>query len=51
MLRASLKGYAKQQGINPVEWLEKADIDPQLRPETLAVEAFHRLTDVLKLSA
>jgi len=48
MLRASLKGFAKRQGVNPIEWLEKAKIDPQLRPETLPVTAFQTLAETLK---
>jgi 16S rRNA (adenine1518-N6/adenine1519-N6)-dimethyltransferase len=47
MLRASLKGFAKQNGIVVADWLEKADIDPQARPETLPVAAFQRLTEAL----
>ncbi len=47
MLRASLKSFAKQQGLDATDWLEKAEIDPQLRPETLPVSAFQRLTDAL----
>jgi len=48
MMRASLKGFAKQHGVNPIDWLEKAGIDPKLRPETLPVSAFHNLTNTLK---
>lgn len=45
MLRASLKGFAKQNDLIISEWLSAAEIDPQSRPETLPVEAFQRLAD------
>lgn len=48
MLRASLKSFAKQKNIDANEWLKRAEINPQLRPETLPVSAFHTLTDTLK---
>jgi len=48
MLRASLKGYAKQNGLVVSEWLGRAEIDPQARPETLPVGAFQRLADSTK---
>ncbi len=48
MLRASLKSFAKKHDLNATEWLEKAGIDPQARPETLPVAAFQRLADALK---
>ncbi len=46
MLRASLKGFAKQNGLQATEWLEEAEINPEARPETLPVQAFQRLTDI-----
>lgn len=48
MLRVSLKSFAKKHGMTATEWLEKAEIDPQLRPETLPVSDFQKLADVLK---
>lgn len=48
MLRASLKSFANKHDLNATEWLEKAGIDPQARPETLPVAAFQRLADALK---
>lgn len=47
MLRASLKGFAKQKQIDISDWLSMADVDPQARPETLAVRDFHALADAL----
>ena len=43
MLRASLKGFAKRKGLNLAEWLERANVDPQARPETISVETFQQL--------
>ncbi|WP_416877791.1 16S rRNA (adenine(1518)-N(6)/adenine(1519)-N(6))-dimethyltransferase RsmA [Litorimonas sp.] len=48
MLRVSLKSFAKKHGMTATEWLEKAEIDPQLRPETLPVSDFQKLADILK---
>lgn len=47
MLRVSLKSFAKKHGMTAAEWLEKAEIDPQLRPETLPVSDFQKLADCL----
>lgn len=47
MLRGSLKSFAKKHGMTATEWLEKAEIDPQLRPETLPVSDFQKLADCL----
>lgn len=47
MLRVSLKSFAKKHGMTATEWLEKAEIDPQLRPETLPVSDFQKLADCL----
>jgi len=47
MLRGSLKSFAKKHGMTATEWLEKAGIDPQLRPETLPVSDFQKLADCL----
>ena len=43
MLRASLKPYAKTYGLDMPDWLDRANIDPQARPETLSVAEFHAL--------
>jgi 16S rRNA (adenine1518-N6/adenine1519-N6)-dimethyltransferase len=48
MLRASLKGFAKQHNFSVADWLDAAQIDPQARPETLPVSAFQTLTHALK---
>lgn len=48
MLRVSLKSFAKKHGMTATEWLEKADIDPQLRPETLPVSNFQKLANIIK---
>ncbi|MEM8616000.1 MAG: 16S rRNA (adenine(1518)-N(6)/adenine(1519)-N(6))-dimethyltransferase RsmA [Pseudomonadota bacterium] len=48
MLRASLKGLAKQLGTKPADWLEKAAINPEARPETLDQSAFRRLARVYR---
>lgn len=45
MLRRSLKPMAAKHGTTAEAWLEACDIIPTKRPETLPVEAFHRLTD------
>lgn len=47
MLRASLKFYAKRQGLDLMEWLERAEIDPTARPETIDVAGFQRLVRAL----
>ncbi len=48
MLRASLKNIARANGIILTDWLAQADIDPQIRPETLDIAGFHRLTETFK---
>lgn len=48
MLRASLKPFAKRKGLNLLNWLEQANIDPTARPETLSVSQFQDLTRALK---
>ena len=48
MLRASLKNLAEQCGVNVTEWLKHANIDPQIRPETLDIDGFHRLCKTLR---
>lgn len=47
MLRKSLKNFAQQQGITAETWLERAGIEPTRRPETLSVQEFHQLTNLL----
>jgi len=44
MLRRSLKPFAKTHEVNLSEWLQAADINEELRPETLSTPDFHRLT-------
>ena len=44
MLRRSLKPFAKKHNIDLMNWLEAADIKEELRPETISVDDFHRLT-------
>ncbi|RKQ70785.1 dimethyladenosine transferase [Litorimonas taeanensis] len=48
MLRASLKGFAKQHNIDVLDWIEASNIDPRARPETLPVSAFQSLASTLK---
>jgi 16S rRNA (adenine1518-N6/adenine1519-N6)-dimethyltransferase len=43
MLSNSLKSVSEDVR----EWLDKAGIDPKRRPETLSVEEFARLADIL----
>lgn len=47
MLRKSLKPLAKANGLELETWLETANIEPTVRPETLSVMDFHRLSDAL----
>lgn len=47
MLRKSLKQLANAKNIALDEWLEKAEINPTDRPETVNVAGFHRLAEVL----
>ena len=47
MLRASLKSMAKKYGTNPIDWCVKCGVDPTVRPETLPVEAFQKLANIL----
>ncbi len=45
MIRASLKPYAKRHKLTLSDWLERAEVEPTARPETLPVTAFHRLVE------
>ncbi len=47
MLRKSLKQLAGANDILLDEWLEKADINPTDRPETVDIAGFHRLAETL----
>ncbi len=47
MLRKSLKQMANTHDIILEEWLEKAEINPTDRPETVDVKGFHRLAENL----
>ncbi|MEM7007250.1 MAG: 16S rRNA (adenine(1518)-N(6)/adenine(1519)-N(6))-dimethyltransferase RsmA [Pseudomonadota bacterium] len=44
MLRASLKIYAKQSGLDIAEWLNSAGINPEARAETIDQSGWRRLT-------
>ncbi|MEE9273458.1 MAG: 16S rRNA (adenine(1518)-N(6)/adenine(1519)-N(6))-dimethyltransferase RsmA [Robiginitomaculum sp.] len=46
MLRKSLQNLAKEYGVDLKVWLESANIDPTIRPETLDITGFHKLTSV-----
>ncbi|MEL7480825.1 MAG: 16S rRNA (adenine(1518)-N(6)/adenine(1519)-N(6))-dimethyltransferase RsmA [Pseudomonadota bacterium] len=43
MLRASLKSIAKDRDIDLGDWLEKAEITPEARPETIDQDGWRRL--------
>lgn len=45
MLRKSLRSLASDLKIDLGTWLETANIDPSIRPETLDIKGFHTLTD------
>ncbi|PHS77607.1 MAG: 16S rRNA (adenine(1518)-N(6)/adenine(1519)-N(6))-dimethyltransferase [Robiginitomaculum sp.] len=47
MLRKSLKQLANTSNISLDAWLEKAEINPTDRPETVDIAGFHRLTEIL----
>ncbi len=47
MLRKSLRNLASDLNVNLDIWLEAANIDPSIRPETLDIKGFHTLTDTL----
>ena len=47
MLRAALKSFARTRGLDAVDWLRSAGIDPTARAETIDVAGFQRLTDAL----
>jgi len=47
MLRKSLKQLANTRNISLDTWLEKAEINPTDRPETVDIAGFHRLTKIL----
>ncbi|MEO0465419.1 MAG: 16S rRNA (adenine(1518)-N(6)/adenine(1519)-N(6))-dimethyltransferase RsmA [Pseudomonadota bacterium] len=51
MLRSSLKPLAKRHGLDPVEWIENAGIDPSCRAETVGQNAFRRLARTLAASS
>jgi len=51
MLRRSLRGIAKQNGLEVEPWLKAANVDPEKRPETLQISDFHRLADYLRNNA
>lgn len=48
MLRRSLRGLAKQAGLDVDDWLSAAGVDPEKRPEALQIADFHRLADYFK---
>lgn len=48
MLRKSLRTLAKDAGVELEDWLERANIEPSLRPETLDLKQFHALANTLK---
>lgn len=48
MLRKSLKQMANTHNVSLAEWLEKAEINPTDRPETVNVAGFHRLAKNLQ---
>ena len=45
MLRKSLRNIAEKHNIDLAEWLERAEIDESLRPETIDIKGFHALTN------
>ncbi|MBL4870188.1 MAG: 16S rRNA (adenine(1518)-N(6)/adenine(1519)-N(6))-dimethyltransferase RsmA [Robiginitomaculum sp.] len=45
MLRKSLRALAGDLGIDLETWLGTANIDPSVRPETIDIKGFHRLSD------
>ncbi|MEL6831281.1 MAG: 16S rRNA (adenine(1518)-N(6)/adenine(1519)-N(6))-dimethyltransferase RsmA [Pseudomonadota bacterium] len=47
MLRSALKSIAKQNALDPQEWLEQAGIDPTARAETLSQADYRALADQL----
>lgn len=47
MLRSALKSLAKQNKLEPANWLETAGIDPTARAETLTQAEFRNLVDGL----
>jgi len=51
MLRRSLRGLAKQTGLEVEPWLDAAGVDPQKRPEALQIADFHRLADYMRENA
>ena len=48
MLRASLKNIAKKNNIRIEDWLKQANIDGEIRPETLDIKGFQTLSTVYK---
>jgi len=47
MLRKSLRPLAKEYGIALEDWLTNAEIDGNLRPETIDIKGFHSLVTAL----
>ncbi|MEL6956371.1 MAG: 16S rRNA (adenine(1518)-N(6)/adenine(1519)-N(6))-dimethyltransferase RsmA [Pseudomonadota bacterium] len=47
MLRAGLKSLAKQEGLDVIEWIETAGLDPTSRPETVDQACFRALASTL----
>jgi len=45
MLRKSLRNLAEKHNIELGDWLERADIDGNLRPETIDIKGFYALTN------
>ncbi|PHR60491.1 MAG: 16S rRNA (adenine(1518)-N(6)/adenine(1519)-N(6))-dimethyltransferase [Robiginitomaculum sp.] len=48
MLRKSLKPLAKDFSIEVEDWLDAAEIEHSLRPETLEIHKFHALANVIR---
>jgi len=49
MLRKSLKSIAKKYNLETEPWCEACGIDPQRRPETLSVEEFQKMAELIVL--
>ena len=48
MLRKSLQPLAQQWKMDVETWLDKAGIDPKLRPQDIDIKGFHRLTNIAR---
>jgi len=48
MLRAGLKSLAKEAGLDVIEWIETAGLDPTSRPETVDQAGFRALASTLQ---